>query len=300
MAWHEGKPEYRSSPNSKEVRENFAYLKALADLVVKADLVKLHDITSSATEINQLHGSGVVKADLVKLHGITSSATEINQLHESGVVKADLVKLHGITSSATEINQLHGSGVVKADLAKLHAITSTHTEINQLHGSGVVKADLEKLHDITVEAARINTIGKIKARAYRKAAQNIDAGPASITKILIDTISFDTEGVVNITNSRIVPNLPGYYIAIANIRVSSVPDGQLVIAVIVKNGAHVTHGTIGIQGADGLSSSTASDLIYMNGTTDYLEMCVYNSHSSALTLYAGYSRHNYISILGPF
>ena len=27
MAWHEGKPEYRSSPNSKEVRENFAYLK---------------------------------------------------------------------------------------------------------------------------------------------------------------------------------------------------------------------------------------------------------------------------------
>ena len=240
MAWHEGKPEYRSSPNSKEVRENFAYLKALADLLSGAGVTE--------EELSQLHGSGVVKADLVKLHDITSSATEINQLHESGVVKADFEKLHGITVSATQIN----------------------------------------------------TIDKIKARAYRKAAQNIDAGPASTTKILIDTISFDTEGVVNITNSRIVPNLPGYYIAIANIRVSSVPDGQLVIAVIVKNGAHVTHGTIGIQGADGLSSSTASDLIYMNGTTDYLEMYVYNSHSSALTLYAGYSRHNYISILGPF
>ena len=294
MAWHEGKPEYRSSPNSKEVRENFAYLKALADLLSGAGVTE--------EELSQLHESGVVKADFEKLHDITSSATEINQLHGSGVVKADLAKLHGITSSATEINQLHESGVVKADLAKLHGITSTHTEINQLHGSGVVKADLAKLHDITVSATQINTcvIDKIKARAYRKAAQNIDAGPASITKILIDTISFDTEGVVNITNSRIVPNLPGYYIAIANIRVSSVPDGQLVIAVIVKNGAHVTHGTIGIQGADGLSSSTASDLIYMNGTTDYLEMCVYNSHSSALTLYAGYSRHNYISILGPF
>jgi uncharacterized membrane protein (Fun14 family) len=294
MAWHEGKPEYRSSPNSKEVRENFAYLKALADLLSGAGVTE--------EELSQLHESGVVKADLVKLHGITSSATEINQLHESGVVKADLEKLHAITSTHTEINQLHESGVVKADLVKLHGITSSATEINQLHESGVVKADFEKLHDITVSATQINTcvIDKIKARAYRKAAQNIDAGPASITKILIDTISFDTEGVVNITNSRIVPNLPGYYIAIANIRVSSVPDGQLVIAVIVKNGAHVTHGTIGIQGAAGLSSSTASDLIYMNGTTDYLEMCVYNSHSSALTLYAGYSRHNYISILGPF
>lgn len=80
MAWHEGKPEYRSSPNSKEVRENFAYLKALADLVVKADLEKLHAITSTHTEINQLHESGVVKADLVKLHGITLSYAQINAL----------------------------------------------------------------------------------------------------------------------------------------------------------------------------------------------------------------------------
>ena len=124
MAWHEGKPEYRSIPNSKEVRENFAYLKALADL---------------------LSGAGVTEE-------------ELSQLHESGVVKADLVKLHAITSTHTEINQLHESGVVKADLVKLHALTSTHTEINQLHGSGVVRADLEKLHGITLSYAQINAL----------------------------------------------------------------------------------------------------------------------------------------------
>ena len=82
MAWHEAKPEYRSSPNSKEVRENFAYLKALADLLSGAGVTE--------EELSQLHGSGVVKADLVKLHAITSTHTEINQLHESGVMKADL------------------------------------------------------------------------------------------------------------------------------------------------------------------------------------------------------------------
>ena len=124
MAWHEGKPEYRSSPNSKEVRENFAYLKALADLLSGAGV--------TAEELSQLHESGVVKADLVKLHAITSTHTEINQLHGSGVVKADLVKLHDITSSATEINQLHGSGVVKADLGKLHGITLSYAQINAL------------------------------------------------------------------------------------------------------------------------------------------------------------------------
>ena len=56
MAWHEGKPEYRSSPNSKEVRENFAYLKALADLLSEAGVTE--------EELSQLHGSGVMKADL--------------------------------------------------------------------------------------------------------------------------------------------------------------------------------------------------------------------------------------------
>ena len=139
--------------------------------------------------------------------------------------------------------------------------------------------------------------GKIKARAYRDAAQNIDAGPA---KILIDTISRDTEGVVDKTNSRIIPNLPGDYIVMGNVRAIDVPVGGRVNAMIYKNGELVTYGTIDIPGAVGLSSSSASDLIYMDGETDYLELYAYNSHSSALTLYAGYPYQNYISVLGPF
>ena len=160
-------------------------------------------------------------------------------------------------------------------------------------------ADLEKLHDITVEAARINTIGKIKARAYRNAAQDIDA--ASDTKVLIDTISFDTEDVVDIiTNSRIVPNLPGYYIVIANIRAGAVPVGARVTAAVAKNGTFVLYGTSVNQGAADYSSSSASDIIYMNGTTDYLELYAYNNHQSALALRVGQPYQNYISILGPF
>ena len=145
-------------------------------------------------------------------------------------------------------------------------------------------------------------IGKIKARAYRNAAQNIDAAPAPATKVFIDTISHDTEGVVDRQphSSRIIPNLPGYYIVMGNVRASAVPAGQRVNALIYKNGELVTYGTIGIQGAEGFSSSSASDLIYMNGTTDYLELYAYNSHSSALALHVGYPYQNYISIVGPF
>jgi hypothetical protein len=150
--------------------------------------------------------------------------------------------------------------------------------------------------------AKLATIGKIKARAYRNAAQDINAytEPRAATKILIDTISFDTEGVVDTTNSRIIPNLPGYYVVMGNVRANAVPAGHRVNAQIWKNGELVTYGTIDIQGAEGLSSSIASDLIYMNGTTDYLELYAFNSHLSALALLVGAPYQNYISILGPF
>ena len=165
-------------------------------------------------------------------------------------------------------------------------------------GGNVDYGTIDGVRTKVLDIVHLCNMGRIKARAYRNAAQNINA--ASNTKVLIDTISFGAEDVVDITNSRIVPNLPGYYIAIANIRVSKVPDGQMVIAAIVKNDVLVTYGTMVNQGAVGYSVSIAQDLVYMNGTTDYLELYAYNSHSSALALNVGYSFQNYISILGPF
>ena len=144
----------------------------------------------------------------------------------------------------------------------------------------------------------LENVGKIKARAYRNAAQNIDA--TSSTKVLIDTISFDTEGVVDTTNSRITPSLPGYYQVSAQVYIKSIPDRESVLASICKNGISVSGGSGVNNGAQGNCGSVVSDLIYMNGETDYLELSAYNRHSSALALDAGASYQNYISIVGPF
>ena len=148
-----------------------------------------------------------------------------------------------------------------------------------------------------LDIVHLCNMGRIKARAYRNAAQNIDPGP---TKILIDTISFNTESVIDIANSRIIPNLPGYYVVMGSVGASDVPDGRLVNAMIHKNGVWASYGTIDHQGGAGRSSSSVSDLIYMNGTTDYLELFAHNSHSSALALYVGQPIQNRISIVGPF
>lgn len=146
-------------------------------------------------------------------------------------------------------------------------------------------------------------VGKIKARAYRKnTAQNIDADSA--TKVLIDTIDRDTEGVVDMTNSRIIPNLPGYYVVMGSVCAGSEPSDLRINARIYKNGVSASDGATGIQDEFGFVSSSTSDLIYMNGTDDYLELWVHNNSSSASAL--AYSIEptgcsiNYISIVGPF
>ena len=145
--------------------------------------------------------------------------------------------------------------------------------------------------------AELAKTGKIKARAYRNAEQSI-AGPIS-EKILIDTISFDTEGVVDIDNSRIIPNLAGYYQVSGNARFS-IPYSETFFCSIFKNGEQVSVGAYFRSGSSGPGMSIVSDLVYMNGTTDYLELYLWHSYSSALQLVVGKSCQNYISILGPF
>jgi len=148
-----------------------------------------------------------------------------------------------------------------------------------------------------LDIVHLCNMGRIKARAYRNAAQSI--GGTTSEKILIDTISFDTEGVVDIANSRIIPNLAGYYQVSGNARFT-IPYGEHFFCSIFKNGERVSAGAYFRSGSSGQGISNVSDLVYMNGTTDYLELYIWNSYSSALPLAVGRSFQNYISIVGPF
>lgn len=153
------------------------------------------------------------------------------------------------------------------------------------------------------EAETLNIIdlckmGKIKARAYRKAAQNIDA--SAWTKVAIDTVDFDTKLVVDaLTNNRIIPNLSGYYIVMGQVRANAIPDGEAVAVAVYKNGSLKTYGPSVRQGATAAGGTSEPDLIYMNGTTDYLELYAYNTNGSALALDVQ-TYNNFLSIVGPF
>ena len=108
------------------------------------------DLTATATEINQLHESGVVKSDLEKLHAITADASELNILD-------------GITATTSELNELHGSNINKADLEKLHAITADASELNVLDGITASTSELNILNGATLTTSELNVLDGITA-----------------------------------------------------------------------------------------------------------------------------------------
>jgi hypothetical protein len=89
------------------------------------------------------------------------------------------------------------------------------------------------------------------------------------TKVTYTSEEFDTNNNYDTSTSIYTPTVAGYY----QVTVSTmVPNTSvLVSSMIYKNGAKVADGPGGTGGGFFYGSSIASKLVYMNGTTDYLE-----------------------------
>jgi len=112
--------------------------------------------------------------------------------------------------------------------------------------------------------------------AYLSTAQTLTG--ATVTKIQLDTENFDTASCFNNTGSTVggipaysfLPNVAGYYQV--NLLVGGTAATTITYAggLIVKNGTAYTRVLVpGFSAANADSSNSV--VIYMNGTTDYLE-----------------------------
>jgi len=112
--------------------------------------------------------------------------------------------------------------------------------------------------------------------AYNGSAQSFSA--STYTKITFPTEEFDTAG--NFASSRFTPTTAGYYQISTGVRFSaSTANGWYFL--LYKNGT--AYQTIGlIEGVDAFRYpfGNASTLVYMNGSTDYLEIyCAFDASS---------------------
>lgn len=104
--------------------------------------------------------------------------------------------------------------------------------------------------------------------AYQNSAQTI--GSSAFTKVQLQAEEFDTANCFDsTTNYRFTPNVAGYYQVSGAITNNNTSGNSL--ASIYKNGAEYKRGNFFTNGANGVTSGVSA-LVYLNGTTDYVEL----------------------------
>jgi hypothetical protein len=140
-------------------------------------------------------------------------------------------------------------------------------------------------------AGYVLTVDSAEATGLKWAAAASSSGPAfrafrntsiqsvtgdTFTKVELNAETFDTDSCFDsATNYRFTPNKAGYYKFTGSVdgevQVSSSTYGR---AAIYKNGSVAAQG-VKAAGFQDEFLSQVSDLIYMNGTTDYVELYGY-------------------------
>jgi hypothetical protein len=181
------------------------------------------------------------------------------------------VSASGITS-----NELASNAVVTAKIADSNVTTAKIADANvttaKIADSNVTTA---KIADASITQAKLasNVVGNGPAfRAYASSTTAIPNGVA--TKVNLATEDFDTGSYF--ASSRFTPLVAGYYMITGSVDFISATTG--VLAIVFKNGSQSSLGGIGDR------SSQVSDLVYLNGTTDYVELFAFQSSVASKNL----------------
>lgn len=109
--------------------------------------------------------------------------------------------------------------------------------------------------------------------AYLSSNQSITN--ATFTKVQLNTEVFDTNSNFdNSTNYRFTPTVAGYYQVSFSITANTSTSPTRVFSNIYKNGSMYTSGSDYTPLAGG-TNSNGSVLVYLNGSTDYIELYAY-------------------------
>lgn len=117
--------------------------------------------------------------------------------------------------------------------------------------------------------------------AYQSSTQTVSNN--TLTKIQLQTEEFDTNSNFDsTTNYRFTPAVAGYYQINGAVFYTSATNS--VIASVYKNGSEFKRGVyFGTSG----QSAVVSVLVYLNGSTDYVELYGYQSSGGNLNVQTG-------------
>ena len=170
------------------------------------------------------------------------------------------------------------SSVLNAIPATAGAVNSTY-----LAGGSVGTAALAD-GGVTQAKLAANVVGNGPAfSAYQTTSQQQSIPNATATKLLFPTEEFDTNSNYDVSTSKFTPTVAGYYLITASVS-AAVASGAYNIIYVYKNGTAQFFGpasaTAGIY-----DSIPVTGLLYLNGSTDYVELYFIQYTGSTQTTY---------------
>ena len=121
---------------------------------------------------------------------------------------------------------------------------------------------------MTITSTGVTTqVGAPSFSAYQNPAQTLSSG--AVTKIQLQVEEWDTANCFdNVTNFRFTPNVAGYYQINGGIQVNATVT--VISVFLYKNGS--LYKFLATSNTATLSGAYGSSLVYLNGTTDYVEL----------------------------
>jgi hypothetical protein len=145
--------------------------------------------------------------------------------------------------------------------------------------------------DLTVQKDGV-TINKVTKQpmfsVYKGSGQTVSSGV--FTKITFDQVDYNFEGGYSTSTNRFTPNVAGYYQINALTYLQAATYTNRLLTVIKRNDSlEYKFGTDQIvpNSTATEARSLVSSLIYLNGTTDYLEIYALTTGSGTLTIQSG-------------
>jgi len=162
-------------------------------------------------------------------------------------------------------------------------MSSTIGVQNIAHTNGTVAATVSSGGVVT-----FNNAGPAFSAYMTNGSAGISTGSTTSTKIILDTEEFDTNNCFDsTTNYRFTPTVAGYYQINGAVTLAVPATTGGAAAQLYKNGTNFCIGAASGT-ANLFPTAFVGSLIYFNGSSDYIELYIYNGAGTTTT--TGYGR----------
>jgi hypothetical protein len=266
-------------------------------------------ITLANDDVIEIIGYGIPSSQILERSDVNITGGQAVNLTQVGASSYKVGNTEVIDSSGNLISGTLGANVSFANIAddaisgdKIHSGTISSSTLDGIKlkssGDSITKSDgttavlSESGGAVTLTADKViatQGLGGTPAfSAYMGSNQTVSH--ATSTKLNFDTEEFDTNNNFDTTTYRFTPTVAGYYQIIVVSSLQSPTETHRISSVIWKNSVQYINGATCAGAAGTWPSSIASTILYMNGSTDYVEGYVFIAIGSGTgTVVADYS-----------